>query len=105
MRNSLTSDMLATDLANYLVRKGVTFREAHFICGSAVKLAAEKGLSLHELSMEDFKTLHSSFDNDVVDVWCYEKSVESHNTTGGTSRSSVKAQIGKLKSWLLADNF
>lgn len=100
MYDGLSSDMLATDLAEYLVRKGVPFREAHFICGSAVKIAEEKGLSLHELPVEDFKTLHSSFDNDVVDVWCYEKSIEIRETVGGTSKSSVQVQIDKLKSWL-----
>lgn len=102
MRSGLSSDMLASDLADYLVQKGVPFREAHFICGSVVKLAADKGLSLHELSIEDFKTLHSSF-GDVIDVWCYEKSIESHNTTGGTSKSAINDQIHKLKSWLRAD--
>lgn len=103
MHQSLNTDMLATDLAEYLVRKGMPFREAHSICGSAVKLASDKGLRLHELSIDELKTLHSSFDNDVTDVWDYENSVESRNTDGGTSKSSVCLQIKKLKSWLVAD--
>lgn len=100
MHRALTPDMLATDLVEYLVRKGVPFREAHTICGATIKLAAEKGVSLHELTIDDLKTLHSSFDNDVVNVWNFEKSVESRSTIGGTSKSSVSYQINELKSWL-----
>lgn len=103
MCQSLRTDMLATDLAEYLVRKGMPFRDAHSICRCAVELASEKGLCLHELSMNDLKTLHSSFDNDVVDVWSYEHSIESRCTIGGTSKSSVCLQIEKLKLWLDAD--
>lgn len=103
MYQGLSSDMLATDLAEYLVRKGVPFREAHFICGSAVKMATDKGVSLHELSIEDFKMLHPSFSNDVVHVWSFKNSIESRNATGGTSKSSVEIQIDKLKSWLHAE--
>ncbi|KAG4067451.1 hypothetical protein HA402_009688 [Bradysia odoriphaga] len=97
MRQSLSTDMLATDLADYLVRKDVPFREAHFICGLAVKLAAEKGLGLHELSINDLQTLHQSFGSDVVDVWNYEKSIELRSAVGGTSKSSVHFQIDQMK--------
>ncbi|SAL99947.1 hypothetical protein [Absidia glauca] len=100
MRASLTADMLATDLAEYLVRKGVPFRETHHISGSAVKMAEDRKVSLHELSNEDFKSLHPSFDDDVAAVWSFETSIENRNTPGGTSKSSVTAQIKQLKSWL-----
>lgn len=100
MFQGLSSDMLATDLAEYLVRRGVPFREAHFICGSAIKMAAEKGLPLHELSTNDLKKLHSSFGDDVIEVWSYENSIESRSNLGGTSKSSVRLQIDKLKLWL-----
>lgn len=103
MLASLTSNMLATDLAEYLVRKGVPFREAHHICGAAAKMADEKRIFLHELSVDDLRRLHSTFEDDVVDVWNFEKSIESRNTSGGTSKSSVQDQIDQLKSWLNAE--
>jgi argininosuccinate lyase len=102
MRASLTADMLATDLAEYLVRKGVPFRETHHISGAAVKLAEDRQVSLHELSNGDFKSLHPSFDDDVSSVWSFETSIENRNTPGGTSKSSVTAQIQQLKTWLTA---
>ncbi|KAI9309554.1 argininosuccinate lyase [Cunninghamella echinulata] len=97
---SLSADMLATDLAEYLVRKGVPFRETHHISGAAVKMAEDKQVSLHELSVDDFKSLHPSFSDDVAKVWSFETSIENRNTPGGTSKSSVSAQINQLKSWL-----
>lgn len=105
MLRGLSTDMLATDLAEYLVRKGIPFREAHFICGAAVKMATDKGLSLHELSIDDLQTLHSSFGSDVLEVWSFENSIESRATAGGTSKSSVRLQIDKLKLLLLGDKF
>ncbi|CAO3608170.1 unnamed protein product [Cunninghamella blakesleeana] len=100
MLASLSADMLATDLAEYLVRKGVPFRETHHISGAAVKLAEDKNISLSEVSVDDLKTLHSAFSDDVSAVWSFETSIENRNTPGGTSKSSVSAQIGQLKSWL-----
>lgn len=89
--------MLATDLAEYLVRKGIPFREAHSISGLAVKLASEKGVDLHELSVNDFQSLHPSFSDDVMDVWSFENSIELRNTVGGTSKSSINFQIEQIR--------
>ncbi|KAI7872384.1 argininosuccinate lyase [Spinellus fusiger] len=100
MLASLSADMLATDLAEYLVRKGVPFRETHHISGAAVKMAEDRESALDQLSVEDLKTLHVSFEEDVASVWSFEASVEKRNAPGGTARSSVQAQIGQLKAWL-----
>lgn len=100
MLASLSADMLATDLAEYLVRKGVPFRETHHISGAAVKLAEDKNIPLSEVSVNDLKNLHSAFSDDVSKVWSFETSIENRNTPGGTSKSSVSAQINQLKSWL-----
>lgn len=100
MRASLSSDMLATDLAEYLVRKGVPFRETHHISGAAVKMAEDRGVSLHELSVEDLKSLHPSFTEDVSKVWSYETSIDNRTAVGGTSKPAVLDQIQKLKAWL-----
>jgi argininosuccinate lyase len=60
--------MLATDLAEYLVRKGVPFRETHHISGAAVKMAEDRGVGLNQLSVEDLQTIHPLFAADVVQV-------------------------------------
>jgi argininosuccinate lyase len=100
MKSSLSIEMLATDLAEYLVRKGVPFRETHHISGQAVKLAEDRQCSMDKLSLKDFKSLHSAFENDVKHVWDFERSIELRNSVGGTSRSSVKDQIVTLRSFL-----
>jgi len=97
---ALTPEMLATDLADYLVRKGVPFREAHHIAGKAVRMAEERGISLPELSLMDLRQLHPAFDHDVDLVWDFEASVEQRDVEGGTSRRAVLAQIQALERWL-----
>ncbi|KAI9032142.1 argininosuccinate lyase [Hyaloraphidium curvatum] len=100
MSASLSMDMLATDLAEYLVRKGVPFRETHHIAGHAVRMAEERGTSMDKLTLEDFKGLHPAFGEDVAKVWSFESSVESRNAIGGTSKATVQEQIKLMKAWL-----
>ncbi|KAI9320728.1 argininosuccinate lyase [Dichotomocladium elegans] len=102
MRAALSADMLATDLAEYLVRKGVPFRETHHISGAAVKMAEDRNVSLDTLSVEDLKTLHPSFAADVAKVWSYETSIDNRTAIGGTSKVAVTEQIKKLQAWLAA---
>ncbi|XP_014664013.1 PREDICTED: argininosuccinate lyase-like isoform X2 [Priapulus caudatus] len=59
---ALSSDMLATDLAYYLVRKGIPFREAHGLSGGAVALAEQKGCTIQDLSVQDLKTISTTFE-------------------------------------------
>lgn len=72
LRDILVPEMLATDIAEYLVRKGVPFRETHHIAGAAVKLAENKGIPLDQLTLVDLKGLHNKFENDVMQLWSYE---------------------------------
>jgi argininosuccinate lyase len=97
MRDALSADMLATDLAEYLVRKGVPFRDTHHIAGAAVKMAEDRQCQLSDLSADDLRTLHDQFADDVVDIWNFEQSVERRSTLGGTSRSAVLQQIDRLR--------
>jgi argininosuccinate lyase len=99
MAAAIDASMLATDLADYLVRKGVPFREAHGMAGKAVRVAAEKGVSLDQLSLSEWQAL-GPFDADVKDVFDPLKSVEARNAIGGTSPQSVKEQIQKAKSYI-----
>jgi hypothetical protein len=64
----LSADMLATDLAEYLVRKGVPFRETHHISGAAVKMAEDRGVPLSSLTVADLQSIHPLFADDVVKV-------------------------------------
>lgn len=100
MQLALTPAMLATDLAEYLVRKGVPFRETHHVAGAAVNMAELQGVPLSELAVEDLRRLHDAFEDDVADVWNFEQSVEQRNTVGGTSRRAVLEQVDKLRGWL-----
>lgn len=100
MAASLVPEMLATDLAEYLVRKGIPFRETHHTAGAAVRLAEEKGLSLSDLTPADLRTLHPAFGDDVADVWDFERSVDQRDAAGGSSRRAVLAQIDELRAWL-----
>jgi argininosuccinate lyase len=103
MERGLCAEMLATDLAEYLVRKGVPFRETHHISGAAVKLSEDRGVPLSSLTVDDLKPLCAAFDADVAEVWSYEKSAESRDTEGGTSRRSVLEQCAKLRAYLAAN--
>lgn len=97
MKAALTPDMLATDLADYLVRKGVPFRETHHISGQVVALAEKEGVPMDKLSYEQLKAVDARFEEDIVDSFDYHKSVEMRSAAGGTSASSVKEQIATLR--------
>ncbi|KAF5381122.1 hypothetical protein D9615_003867 [Tricholomella constricta] len=100
MHQALTMDVLATDLADYLVRKGIPFRETHHISGRAVAMAESRKCQLNELTLEDFKSLNSNFSDDIHDVFDFEASVERRESIGGTSRKMVNRQIAVLRSIL-----
>ncbi|XP_070591167.1 argininosuccinate lyase [Erythrolamprus reginae] len=100
MERSLTPEMLSTDLAYYLVRKGVPFRQAHTIVGKAVRLAESKGVTLNHLSMDDLKGIHPMMGSDISQIFNHQHSVEQYTSPGGTARSCVSAQIEYLKEML-----
>jgi len=90
---ALCPEMLATDLADYLVRKGVPFRETHHISGACVRLAEETDVRIDTLTLEQLQNIDSRFEADVMKVWDYEASVERKNSIGGTAKASVQKQI------------
>ena len=97
MRAAIDSTMMATDLADYLVGKGIPFRETHSIVGKAVRTAGEKMVGLDEMPLEAYQALCPAFEADVYQVFDPMKSVEKRNAIGGTSLQSVKNQIKKIK--------
>jgi argininosuccinate lyase len=97
MRAAIDSFMMATDLADYLVSKGIPFRETHSIAGKAVRAAGEKKVGLDELPLEVYQALSPAFGADVYQVFDPMKSVEKRNAIGGTSPQSIKKQIQQIK--------
>lgn len=90
----------ATDLADYLVRKGLPFRQCHHIVGSAVAYAIEKGADLSELSLDEFAKFTDVITDDIYQYITVRASVNSRSAYGGTSESSVSEQIKSAKKFL-----
>ncbi|KAK4940104.1 argininosuccinate lyase [Elasticomyces elasticus] len=100
MKAALTPDMLATDLADYLVRKGVPFRETHHISGRVVALAEKEKKPMDTLSLQQLQGVDSRFGEDVMEAFNYESSVEKRTVLGGTSKKSVEEQIARIQELL-----
>jgi argininosuccinate lyase len=83
----------ATDLADYLVKKGATFRDAHEIVGKAVSYSINNNKDLGELSLEELKNFNSSIEKDVFDLISLEGSINARNHLGGTSPKQVSLAI------------
>ncbi len=83
----------ATDLADYLVRRGVAFRDAHEAVGRAVRFGIEQGRDLSELSLEELRGFSAAIDEDVYQVLTLEGSVASRDHPGGTAPAQVRAAI------------
>ena len=79
----------ATDLADYLVRKGVAFRDAHEIAGTAVGIAESQGVDVAELSLETLQNLSTDITEDVFEVLTLEGSVAARDHIGGTAPKQV----------------
>ncbi len=93
MQAALDANMLATDLADYLVQRGVPFREAHGLAGRAVKRAIELGVSLDRLPGYEWKAISPLIEEDVATVFDFMAAVDRRNVIGGTGRAAVKQQL------------
>ncbi|WP_139006036.1 argininosuccinate lyase [Arthrobacter crystallopoietes] len=91
---------LATDIAEWLVRQGVPFREAHELSGAAVKLAESRGVELWDLSDEDYAGISAHLTPQVREVLSVEGSLNSRSSQGGTAPSAVASQLEALKAQL-----
>jgi argininosuccinate lyase len=87
----------ATDLADYLVRKGVPFRDAHEAVARAVREAERRGVDLAELSLDELRRFSPAIDADALDVLTLEGSVRSRDHAGGTAPSQVRAAIANAR--------
>ena len=83
----------ATDLADYLVKKGLPFRDAHEVVAHSVKAAQAEGLDLSELSLAALQSCHPAIDDDVYAVLSLRGSLDARNVLGGTAPVQVRAQV------------
>jgi len=90
----------ATDLADYLVRNGVAFRDAHEVVGKAVRLGVEQGKDLSELSFSELHSFSDAIKEDVFEVLTVEGSVAARDHLGGTAPNQVKQAISNLRAKL-----
>ncbi|HRR77076.1 MAG TPA: argininosuccinate lyase [Ruminococcus sp.] len=94
MRNAAAKGFInATDCADYLVKKGMPFRDAYKITGTLVAKCIEKGLTLETLPIEDYKAMTDTFDNDVYEAISLDTCVRERKSEGGPSPDAVKEQI------------
>jgi argininosuccinate lyase len=87
----------ATEAADFLVRRGVPFREAHEAAGRVVQIAAARDVPLWALPVEVYRAAHPAFDEEVLESVSVEAAVESKRVPGGTARDAVTAQLRDLR--------
>jgi len=93
----------ATDLADYLVRKGIPFRDAHEIVGKAVALGVREGKDLSEISLDDLRQFSADIEEDVFTVLTLEGSVAARDHIGGTAPTQVRAAIERARKRMAGD--
>jgi argininosuccinate lyase len=87
----------ATDVADYLVRKGLPFRQAHEVVGKTVRYCVESGKDIPALSLAEFRQFSSQIEADIYDFVTLEASVNSRKATGGTAREAVEREIARAR--------
>lgn len=89
--------MNATDAADYLVTKGIPFRDCHEIIGKIVLHCIHKGIAIEEMSMEEFKSFSDKFEEDIYEKIAIRNCIKAKKSKGSTSFDSVKEQIADIK--------
>jgi argininosuccinate lyase len=104
MKRAVTEDFSnATDLADYLVKKGMPFRQAHAVSGTAVHDCIAKGKYLEDMTLAEFQQLSPLFEADIKEAIRPETCVRNRNSLGGTSYSQVERQLTAAKELLSAE--
>jgi len=93
----------ATDLADYLVRKGVAFRDAHEVVGRAVRAGIDSGRDLSAMGLDELRVFSPAIDEDVFTILTLEGSVAARDHLGGTAPDQVKAAIQRARKHLSGD--
>jgi argininosuccinate lyase len=92
--------LLATDLADYLVRKGMPFRQAHHIVGAVVALAEKNRKLLNQLTLAEFKSVDPAFGRDALGVFDLSRAMSKRNLTGAPGTREIARQIGRWREQL-----
>ncbi len=90
----------ATDLADYLVTRGVAFREAHRLAGEAVRFALDRKRELHELSLEQLQSFSPLIKDDIFSFLTTEEMINRRTSYGGTAAKRVAQAIAAANNWL-----
>jgi len=100
LRRSASGLLAATDVAEYLVARGLPFREAHETVGGLVRRLAAEGRDFLSLSVEEWRRVHPLFDADVLNAVTPEAAVSARKTPQSTNPSAVAAALGDVRAWL-----
>ena len=103
LRQAKLGHLAATDVADYLAKKGLPFRRAHEVVGHLVLLCEQRGCNLDDLSFDDFKAASPLFEEDIVKALDLSSIVAARTTEGGTGQAVVAQQMEKAKAALTAD--
>jgi argininosuccinate lyase len=103
MAAAIDDGMLATDLADYLVRKGIPFRQAHSAAGQAVRRAIDLGIPLSQMEQKEYQKIHPAFEKDLTEEFRVERALSRRSAKGGTAPDAVREQIILAKK-ILADD-
>jgi argininosuccinate lyase len=102
MRDAASKGMMnATELADYLVRKGMPFREAHETAGRAVRLAIERGVELQELPLAELQSISNLIADDIFEALSLESTLTTKSQSGGTSREGVRLALVEARKRLI----
>jgi argininosuccinate lyase len=102
MLADMDAQLLATDLADYLVRRGVPFRTSHEVIGKLVREAETRGVALSALDLATLRGGHASFADDVREVFDWKASTDARDVAGGTSGRAVRQQLKEAAARLSA---
>jgi argininosuccinate lyase len=87
----------ATDVADYVVRKGIPFRNAHEIVGKTVRYCIETGKDIPDLTLDEFREFSEVIEADIYDYVTLEASVNARRATGGTARVAVERELARAR--------
>ena len=90
----------ATDAADYLVKRGVPFRDAHGIVGQLVLCCIEKKIALDDMTLEEFRAISPVFEEDIYDAISMKTCVETRNTIGAPGKAAMEKVIAAEEAYL-----
>jgi argininosuccinate lyase len=100
MAAQLEAGLLATELADYLVRRGLPFREAHHLVGRVVRRGEERGVAITELGLAELQTISPHFGPDVVEALTVSAALAARDLPGGTGPGALRAQLAAARAAL-----